>query len=99
MNEFIMEFQSIWSELSVGGKIEVGLTIFMILFLTGCAVTLVWKLIPKNRWGYRLMSVPVVTTLSLVFLVWGLVKLNEIDMERLSECRDTWAYRYGGRSC
>jgi hypothetical protein len=74
MNEFIMEFRSIWSELSVGDQIRVGLTILSIPLSTGCMVAMVWKLIPKNRWGYRLVSVPVVITLwlgSLVLLING----------------------------
>jgi hypothetical protein len=91
MNEFL----SIWSELSVSEQIRVGLYLFGILFIIGTLVTLVWNLIPKNRLGYRLVSVPVVITLWLVFMV----KMNERHERYLIECRDTWAYQYGGRSC
>jgi hypothetical protein len=56
-------------------------------------VAMVWS--ETKRWTYRLIAVPVIT------LAWAGVMVYAIEADAASKrkCRDTWAYRYGGRAC
>ena len=60
-------------------------------------VAMVWS--ETKRWTYRLVAVPVITLAWAGLMMYAVPLIIEADNDWMRECMDTWAYRYGGRSC